>query len=289
MLIPKGLKTVRRASQLFGILYINLYFLVLFSKQIYMGPCKSICVPFMYCHACPSAVFSCPIGAVQHYAAIRQFPYFVLGHFALVGLLIGRTACGWLCPFGFLQDLMYRVKSRKIEIPRNSLIPFLCLLVLVVLLPFFTAQHWFSKLCPIGTLVAGIPWVSWNPVNPATGVPTIAEGAVGAMFYLKIAILVLLLAFFVVAKRPFCRFLCPLGFFSGFFNKVSIVKIKVGPGCMECDACKDNCPMGLTVREDPSSTDCIRCLECTQCQHVECSVFSSRENPSEAAASTISK
>jgi ferredoxin-type protein NapH len=276
--MSKALSRLRRPTQLFGFLLANLYLAVLFRKQIYAGPGKSICIPFLYCHACPTAAFSCPIGAVQHYAAIHQFPFFLIGHLSLLGLLVGRMACGWLCPFGYLQELLYRVKSRKMEIPRVfSALPYLILIVLVILLPFFTTEHWFSKVCPVGTLVAGIPWVTWNPVNPQTGTLTIEAGTIGPLFVLKIAILVGLLALFVVARRPFCRFMCPLGLFWSFFNRVSFVRLSVGPGCTQCDMCADKCPSGLRVYENPNSPDCVRCLQCTTCKHVECSAQDSRE------------
>lgn len=267
------LHSIRRASQLFGLLITNLYISVLFQKEIYKGPFKAVCVPFLYCHACPTATFSCPIGALQHYMAIHQFPFFLLGHFILIGLLVGRMACGWLCPFGLLQELMYKIKSRKIKIPKIfSLLPILFLLVLAMALPYFTTEHWFSKLCPIGTLVAGIPWVTWNPINPTTGSPTIEPGTVGLLFVIKILILLGLLILFVYALRPFCRYICPMGVFWGFFNKISILKLNVSSKCNhKCNSCNKRCPEDLKVYEDPDSPDCIRCLECVSCKNVKVS------------------
>ncbi len=263
------LQPIRRASQAFGLMLANLYISVIFRAEIYKGPLKSVCVPFLYCHACPTANFACPIGTLQHYAAIRKFPFFLMGHLMLIGLLIGRMACGWLCPFGLLQEVMYKVKSKKFEVPKIfSYLPYVVLVGLAILLPFFTTEHWFSKLCPVGTIVAGIPWVGWNPVNPTTGDPTILPGTVGVLFAVKIFLLAGFLYLFVKTKRPFCRFICPLGLFWSFFNKVSILKLEVGEGCNKCNTCKDICPEDIKVYEDPNSRDCIRCLDCTKCEHI---------------------
>lgn len=263
------LHPLRMSTQMFGLLLSNAYISVFFRGQIYKGPLKSICVPFLYCHACPGATFACPIGSVQHYLAIHRFPFFIVGHFAVLGLLVGRMACGWLCPIGFLQDALYKIRSRKIRIPRFfSMGPYVVLLLLVLWLPFATSEHWFSKLCPIGTLVAGIPWIAWNPINPETGNPMVTAGTLGALFGVKLLILGGFLYLFIAARRPFCRIACPLGLFLSFFNRISIVQLKVEEDCDQCDMCEKLCPMDIKVYEDPNSCDCVRCLECTACGKV---------------------
>jgi len=264
------LNPFRRASQLFGLLVINLYVAVIFNKHIYRGPMKGVCLPFLYCHSCPTAGFACPLGAMQNYAALHQFPFLLVGHLAIIGLLVGRMVCGWVCPVGLVQELMYKIKSVKLPNPKGfSILPYITLILLVVILPYLTTEHWFSKLCPVGTLTAGIPWVLWNPINPDTGARTIDAGSVGVLFAVKLLILAGTLWLAVVMKRPFCRYICPMGLFWSFFNKISVVKLEVAAACTKCDACKKSCPEGLKVYEDPNSADCIRCLECTSCKHVK--------------------
>lgn len=260
----------RRTAQVFGLMITNIYFAVIYRCQIYTGVFKSVCLPFLYCHSCPSAGFSCPIGVMQHYFALHRFPFFLIGHLMLIGVLIGRMVCGWVCPVGLLQELMYKIRSIKIVIPKYfSILPYIMLIVFVVMLPYLTTEHWFSKLCPVGTIVAGIPWVLWNPVNPSTGAATIEPGTVGILFIVKIAIMIAMFILFVIVKRPFCRFICPLGLFWGFFNKTSVMKLEVGKGCTKCDNCRDICPEGINVYEDPNAKDCVRCLECLKCKHVK--------------------
>jgi ferredoxin-type protein NapH len=207
---------------------------------------------------------------IQHYAVIGQVPFFLLGLLGLFGLLVGRMACGWLCPFGLVQDLLYRIKSHKIQIPALFFpLRYLVLAILVLLLPGLTGESWFSILCPQGTLTAAIPWALWNPKDPVTGLPMIADGSLGSMFAIKVIILLGFLALFVVAKRPFCRVVCPLGLIFSFFNKHSLVKLEVSGRCSRCDQCQKDCPVDIKVYEEPNAPACIRCLKCTDCKHVK--------------------
>jgi polyferredoxin len=86
---------------------------------------------------------------------------------------------------------------------------------------------------------------------------------------INLAILAAILVLSAFIKRPFCRVLCPLGHIFSLFNKVSLVKLEVAPGCDHCDACEKACPMGIKVYEDPNSSECIRCLSCTVCGNVK--------------------
>ena len=61
---------------------------------------------------------SCPIGALQNFVAMRMFPFFVIGFMGLVGAGLGRMTCGWICPFGLLQDLMKKISRRTVKLPR---------------------------------------------------------------------------------------------------------------------------------------------------------------------------
>ncbi|MBF0217657.1 MAG: 4Fe-4S binding protein [Candidatus Omnitrophica bacterium] len=260
----------RRVTQIFGVLITNAYLVVAFRCSIYTGAFKSVCLPFLYCHSCPSAGFACPIGVMQHYSAIHRFPFFLVGHLMLIGVLVGRMVCGWVCPVGLAQELLYKIKSPKIKLPKELwVLPFIMLIVFAIILPYITTEHWFSKLCPVGMVVAGIPWVVWNPVNPITGEPTILPGTVGWLFLLKIFILIVVLVLVVISKRPFCKYICPLGLFWGFFNRASIMKLEVLPTCTKCDTCNDICPEGIVVYEEPNSGECVRCMECLKCQHVK--------------------
>lgn len=261
----------RRITQTtIGVLLTNSYVQVITTKIGYDGPLRGVCVPFLNCHACPFALFSCPIGMLQHFAVIHRFPFYLLGFFIAVGVVVGRAACGWLCPFGLLQDLMYKIKSVKFSIPKFlNYGKYVALVVLVIVLPYFTYENWFSKLCPFGALIAGIPWVTWNPVDPDFGTRVIEADVVGTMFYIKIAILVLFLIWFILAKRPFCRTTCPLGAIWGVFNRISLLRARVEESCPDCEQCTKYCPMDLNVKTEVNSENCIKCMDCAACNHVD--------------------
>ena len=88
-----------------------------FEGKIYTGNTKVACVPGLNCYSCPGAVGSCPIGSLQAVIGSKKFSisYYVFGIMILIGALLGRLVCGLLCPFGFVQDLLYKIQSFKIH------------------------------------------------------------------------------------------------------------------------------------------------------------------------------
>ncbi|MFH0766326.1 MAG: 4Fe-4S binding protein [Calditrichota bacterium] len=262
---------LRRISQFgIGTILFQSYLGVFETKQVYAGPLKQGCVPGLTCHACPTSYAGCPIGLIQHFAAIHRFPFLLIGVLGLIGLIAGRFVCGWLCPWGLLQDVMFVFKRIRVKIPLwLDYFKYATLVGLVFIIPYYTHQHWFSKLCPVGGLIAGIPWTVWNPDDPVFEAAVVDPASIGTMFFIKMTILGFFLVIFLFIKRPFCRTVCPLGATYGLFNKVSLVSLKVRTSCPECGQCSDLCPMDLCVNEDFNSDNCIRCLDCLQCKHVD--------------------
>jgi polyferredoxin len=200
--------------------------------------------------------------------AQHQFGLYVLGILGAVGSLIGRIPCGWLCPFGFIQELFYKIPTPKLQIPKFlSYFRYVVLALMVILLPllivdeFGYGETWFCKwICPAGTLEAGIPLVALN-----AGI----RSQIGFMFSWKMGILILFLAWMIFSQRPFCRTTCPLGAIFGLFNKASLFRMVVDDEkCIQCNKCYRNCPVKVKVHETPNSPDCIRCLKCIEsCQY----------------------
>ena len=89
-----------------------------FEGKIYTGNTKVACVPGLNCYSCPGAVGSCPIGSLQAVIGSKKFSisYYVFGIMILIGALLGRLVCGLLCPFGFVQDLLYKIPTPKFKI-----------------------------------------------------------------------------------------------------------------------------------------------------------------------------
>jgi ferredoxin-type protein NapH len=263
---------LRRVIQASSLILLNPYFAYFSTRVIYQGNAKYVCAPGLNCYACPLAAMACPIGALQLAFAklsmrTRDFMngfgalVYVLGSVGLLGLLVGRIPCGWICPFGFLQDLLYKLPVPKLRLPRRiNLGSYFFLVVVAMIIPFITAQQWFSRLCPAGALEGG---VFLKAVPPATPLPP-----TGWFFWLKMGILVFFLIWMALSKRPFCRAVCPLGAILGLFNRVSLYRMAVDDGkCTACVRCREVCPVDIDISDDPNSPSCIRCLECKKaCQ-----------------------
>ncbi len=238
--------------------------------SIYTGSLKSFCVPGLNCYSCPGALGSCPIGAVQAVIATRNFnfSYYLAGFFLMVGALLGRFVCGWLCPFGLVQDLLHKIPwGKKITEVRGDrylrLLKYAILLVFVILLPMFVldivgqGEPWFCKwICPSGTLLAGWPLVALN-----SGI----RQAAGFLFAWKNLILFALIILSVLVYRPFCKYLCPLGAIYGLFNPIALYRLQVDPEkCTDCGDCQKACRMNISVNVNPNSPECIRCGDCVR-------------------------
>ncbi len=262
----KHLRKIVQAG--WGILTNSYFKGFLSSAMLYEGPLKRFCVPGMNCYSCPGALGACPIGALQ--AALsernRRFPFYVIGYLAAVGMAVGRFICGWLCLFGLLQELLYKIPTPKLRIPEKTdrvlrFLKYLVLAILVIGLPLLyrsdygAGEPFFCKfLCPVGTLEGGVPLVLLNDV---------LRPALGWLFRWKMLILILCLVSCVFVYRPFCKYICPLGAFYSLFQRISIVRMKVDTGaCIHCGACGNACAMNVDPSKTPNSTECIRCGEC---------------------------
>jgi ferredoxin-type protein NapH len=247
----------RRLSQLLAAALANSYWPSLATKSIYRGPLKAVCTPILNCYACPLAVSSCPIGTIQHFLAnsAHYVSLYTIGILGIVGAAVGRMACGWLCPFGFIQDLLFKIRTPKLSLPRwTTYGKYVVLALLVIVIPLLTKQPWFCKLCPAGGLEGAVPMLALDVE---------LRRSVGAMFALKMTIVAVFLAAMVLIKRPFCRTACPLGAIFAFFNKVSIFRLSVDPEkCIKCDKCREVCPTDIKVYQEPNSPECVRCLDC---------------------------
>lgn len=243
----------RRVAQIGSLIINNSYFF----------PFMKVCpTAGMNCYACPLAIGACPIGSVEHFMVLRQIPFFMMGFFAFIGGILGRAVCGWFCPVGWFQELLYKIPTRKWQLRFKPLryLKYVILVTLVLLIPFITGDPWFSKVCFIGTIEGGIPLATYDKD---------IQGLIGTFFYTKLAMTVGLIVLFIFVQRAFCRYLCPLGAIYSLFNKVSFFRLEVEHTCTHCNRCQQSCPMDLKVYENANSPECIRCLECTACPSVK--------------------
>ena len=84
---------------------------------LYQGAGKTVCVPGLNCYSCPAASGACPIGAFQAVVGSSKFSfsYYITGFLILLGVLLGRFICGFLCPFGWFQELLHKLPTKKLS------------------------------------------------------------------------------------------------------------------------------------------------------------------------------
>ena len=264
----KKLLTNRSFIQTLAAVFSNAYLIGFINGKLYTGNAKMICVPGLNCYSCPAAVGSCPIGAIQTVLATRQFSfsYYVFGIVIFFGVIFGRLICGFLCPFGLLQDLLYKIPGRKLNIPTKidkplKWLKYAMLVFLVILFPIFLvnefgiADPFYCKwICPAGILEGGIPLLIQNESLRA---------GIDFLFSWRMAILIVVILASVLNYRPFCKYLCPLGAFYALFNKISFFQMNLDEHkCIGCNKCQEICKMGVPVRENINHSECIRCLDC---------------------------
>lgn len=236
------------------------------------------CAPALNCWACPSANFACPLGALQYSAGTARLalgsgagvwsvlPVYVLGTVFGFSVLLGRFMCGWFCPFGWLQDLLARLRRRHLRLPPwTGYLRYVFLVGLVFVVPYYTQEPWFSKLCPQGALQGGL-------LQPLLH-PELRVG-MGTWWYLKQALLLAWLVAFIFVRRPFCRLMCPLGALFALFYRVCVLQIRLDPArCTGCGWCARICPTGLDPRRHAGSHLCVFCLQCRKCPHEAISIL----------------
>ena len=234
--------------------------------EIYRGKGKTVCVPGLNCYSCPAASGACPIGSFQAVVGSSKFSfsYYITGFLILLGVLLGRFICGFLCPFGWLQELLHKIPTKKLSTKKLKPLTYLkyvILAVTVVLLPAIIVNDvgisdpFFCKyLCPQGVLEGAIPLSAVN-----AGI----RAALGSLFTRKLTVLLAVVVLSVLFFRPFCKWICPLGAFYALLNKVSLFQMKVDKNkCVSCGKCAGACKMDVDVTKTPNHTECIRCGMC---------------------------
>ena len=258
---------IRLYVQILYTILTNGYAYGFLNGKIYKGPLKHACLPGLNCYSCPGALASCPLGALQNALNQRnlEIPFAVLGFFFVFGSILGRFVCGWLCPFGLLQDLFHKIPlfQKRKQLPFHSLLKYgkyLTLFGFVIIGSTFLFSG-FAKIpafckyvCPSGTFFGALPLIISN---------TSLQSQIGGLFLGKLGILISLLLLSIKVYRPFCQYLCPLGAIYGWFNKFSLVQIHwEKDSCISCMVCQEACPVNLAPEQISISPECIRCGHC---------------------------
>ena len=257
--------------------------------------------PSIHCYACPLSVWICPVGALQNFVKAGRFPFFVVGTMVGAGVGFGRAVCGWICPFGLLNDLLAGLNRLKTRL--GAVVALLALflgafslaaamvdlragvaLALTLFFALFLIRRFhlfkylflgatiaaaiacgdtiFCKTCAVATFEASIPYA----LSPNASIPV---KPFGFPFLIHIGVGVLAVVGILWARRFWCRYLCPFGAIMGLTNRFSALRLhhdpeKCAPKTCKA-ACLKSCPMGvtsLTRLKSIDATDCIRCGDC---------------------------
>ena len=263
--IKKWLPSKRKIMQLYFAVLFNANLKGFITGKIFTGGTKILCAPGINCYSCPGAVGACPLGSLQGAFSAKNHStiYYVGGILLLYSIMFGRMICGWLCPFGLVQELVYKIKTPKLKkSPVTRLLSYLKYAILVffvfivpilygirnVPLPAFC-----KYICPAGTIEGGLLLLSHNTNTPLLSI-------LGPLFTWKFLLMVSIIVGCIFIFRLFCRFICPLGALYGLFNKISVFGIKVDNSkCTHCGLCQAKCKVDI---HSPGDQECISCGEC---------------------------
>ena len=263
--------TNRRSIQTASLVLSNAFFL----SFLRFLPCG-----YLQCSNCAISTFTCPLILVQRGAVMFSLGMFgvmsakIVGSVAvalavlvLFGAAAGAWGCGWLCPFGFLQDLLHKIPVKKFRLPGwtgHLRVPIFAGLVVAV--PYLTRRLFFCDLCPSGAIN--------NLWQQAAGIPLFFKTPEGIWAIVSLVFMALILLAALFTLRPFCSLFCPIGGVHGLFNKISGLFLKVdAANCVACNRCEAACPQGINPVLTPDHTQCNRCLECTTaCKHLRLDV-----------------
>lgn len=292
----------RKVIQLYSALLYNAYMKGFVTGEIFQGKSKAVCLPGLNCYSCPGAIGACPLGSIQNALAESKtkLPTYVFGIILLYCIIFGRTICGFLCPVGLLQELLYKIKTpkvRKSKITRClSYFKYVLLFVLVIGLPLIYAFQekglplpGFCKyICPAGTFEGAI-FLLMNKAN------TTFFEMLGTLFTWKFFLLIIFIVASIFIYRFFCRFFCPLGAIYGIFNKLSILGVKVDKSaCNHCNACINTCKMDVKEVGDHECIQCGDCMKVCGCKAIKWKMISqiikedeARQKEQEVKVSTV--
>lgn len=222
----------------------------------------------------------------------KLIPIFLLSLIPLfLTLIFGRFFCGWVCPFGainqFFSWLFRKSKKEKREVHKPLLKVKYFLLVAIVVAALFGTNlvGWFDPF----SLLTRSASISVNPpVNYivqeslksgakdtgiiSKGVKPVYELARKTILTNKQRvytqsvfiglILIFLLMMNLYRRRFFCNYICPLGALYGIFSRIGLFNLKTNSSCISCNACSRNCTYNGSPYKDYMKSECLTCFNC---------------------------
>lgn len=170
----------------------------------------------------------------------------------IISVIGGAFYCGWLCPFGTLQDIMSKL-AMNLNIEQHKMPS-----SIQKYLKY--SRYIFAGLVMVLTTDFIFTIITFDPRNTFI---TLITGQV-----VSVALLMVLFSFVIISlffKRPFCNYFCTEGAKYGLFSSFRLFSIKRNEDtCIRCNKCNNACPMQITITDVSvvQSLQCINCMEC---------------------------
>lgn len=272
-------------------------FLLIYSIILGVSPIP-ILLPVLSSMGAQSKVVGEAFAALQYMLYETVFPWFPIAIFLFFSVFLGRALCGWVCPFGFIQDLMSYVKRRHMEVSLDShrtfvkikyillgIILFISITVSISLVSSPSAgksytdalgifsEAPFNVLSPSDTMFAVLPRMFLN-LRYAVYKQSFWEIVAGIATFSPLlwARLIIFFGVMVLAAyvpRSWCKYFCPNGALMAVLSRFSLLGLKREPTkCTKagCRICVEACPMNVRITELPwekfNDPECIYCLKC---------------------------
>jgi len=223
------------------------------------------------------------------------FPFLSIGLLCIFGVIFGRGYCGWVCPFGLIQDIMNWLPVHKTVPSKETNQTFNKVKYIFLFISLFVAV-WAGYLVMTGVITETNRDLSQfsifvdifsAPISPSNTLFSLIPTAIieapftsigGSVwniflaypwFFFRVIFLLVILLISAYISRFWCRYFCPTGALTGLFNKFRLIYLGRDPGkCVgkKCKICQDACPMGIRILDTPfqriDSSNCIMCLKC---------------------------
>lgn len=266
-------QTLRLVSQLFFFLFLNA---VLFG----VAP-LTLVLPVLNSSGTSQKIIGDAFAAMQEQLYQAVFPWVPLASFFIFAVFLGRTTCGWVCPYGFVQDILGHLKRRHTEAsPRTheqmiNVKYFILAIVICLVAVLGTSaalgvgtsyrnsfggfgEAPFNFLNPADTMLAIIPKMALDFRYALTeqSFSAILGGvsSLSLLLYVRVGILVAVIGLAVYVPRSWCRYLCPHGALLAVLNRFSFLGLKreaISCTRATCRDCVKVCPMRVPILDLP--------------------------------------
>jgi len=284
--IPKKRLKLRLLRLLSQLSFLSLFLLALVNMA-----------PLMPWLALPVSTPYSAFSSFQTMLSTPILPLLPIASILLFIILLGRSLCGWVCPSGFIQDILSEVKRKHTTITPEThswmknikylilgaILLVSCSLALSLTLgmgdPYKRALGVFSTapyttLSPEATIFILIPesvkqlqqWMATSPLIPLEQLWAIII-QIPPFFYVRLVIAAVFIVASVYVPRFWCLYFCPMGALMAVLNGFSLLGMRRDiTKCTRVRACVEKCPMRVRILDLPwekfNDPECTICLDC---------------------------